>query len=199
VNKFVVKPLAPDLAVDYFAFFDHERGAAFADNPEWAKCYCHFHEVSRAIEWASLSGPQNRIAMQSRVAVGEMEGYLAYEGATVVGWLNVQPRHRLPHCFERMGVQPPAIPCLASDAAVIVCFVVAPTHRRRGVARELLASAIESLAARGLKLVDAFPFKAGDSMDAADHYHGPLSLYLANGFAVVDEDARVTVVRKMLA
>jgi len=76
--------------------------------------------------------------------------------------------------------------------------VIAPAQRRRGVARSLLSSAIASLAARGFKLVDAFPFKSGDSQDAADHYHGPLSLYLAHGFEVIGEDANVTVVRKTL-
>jgi ribosomal protein S18 acetylase RimI-like enzyme len=194
-----IEPLTPERVADYLAFFDHEEGPAFADNPTWAKCYCHFYEVPPAIDWPSLTALQNRIAMQSRIAVGEMEGYLAYEGASVVGWLNVQPRHRLPHCFERMGVEPPPITCLPSEAAVIVCFVIAPTYRRRGVARSLLSGAIHSLAARGFRLVDAFPFKAGDSQDAADHYHGPLSLYLAHGFSILGENADVTTVRKALA
>jgi hypothetical protein len=67
------------------------------------------------------------------------------------------------------------------------------------VARALLAHALDALAARGLKLVDAFPFKAGDSAGAADHYHGPLSLYLAHGFSVLGETAEVSVCRRMLA
>ena len=34
--------LSPATRDDYLAFFDHERGPAFADNPEWATCYCQF-------------------------------------------------------------------------------------------------------------------------------------------------------------
>jgi hypothetical protein len=53
------------------------------------------------------------------------------------------------------------------------------------------------LTARGIKLVDAFPFKSGDSKLAADHYHGSLSLFLDLGFSVLREDETLTVVRKM--
>lgn len=198
MSSIVVKPLTPALGADFLGFFDHERGAAFADNPEWAKCYCHFYEVPRAIDWPSLSAGQNRTAMQARIEVGAMEGFLAFAGAEVVGWLNAQPRHVLPHCFERMRTEPTPLPCEAFEAAVIVCFVVAPQRRRQGVSRALLAGALASLAARGFKLVDAFPFKSGASSLAADHYHGSLSLFLDQGFSVLREDETMTAVRKTL-
>jgi GNAT superfamily N-acetyltransferase len=198
MSELTVKPLSPDLAGDFLRFFDHERGPAFADNPEWAKCYCHFYHVSRAIDWPSLSAEDNRIAMRSRIEVGEMEGFLAYDADEVVGWMNAQPRHKVPHCFERMQTPASSLPCQAYEAAVIVCFVIAPELRRRGVARALLTEGVASLAARGIKLVDAFPFKAGDSETPADHYHGPLPLFLGEGFTVLREDANVTIVRKLL-
>jgi hypothetical protein len=97
-----------------------------------------------------------------------------------------------------MRIPASSLPCHAYEAAVIVCFVIAPELRRRGVARTLLTEGVASLATRGVKLVDAFPFKAGDSESAADHYHGPLSLFLGEGFTVLREDANVTVVRKLL-
>jgi GNAT superfamily N-acetyltransferase len=198
VNDLTVKPLTPALGADFLRFFDHERGAAFADNPEWAKCYCHFYHVPRAIDWPALSAAQNRTAMKARIKVGAMDGFLAHDGAEVVGWLNAQPRHALPHCFDRMGIDPTPLPCEAFEAAVIVCFVVAPQRRRQGISRALLAAALASFAARGFKLVDAFPFKAGASELAADHYHGSLSLFLDQGFEVLREDETMTAVRKML-
>jgi len=198
VSDLVVKALTPALAGDFLNFFDNERGSAFADNPEWAKCYCHFYEVPVAIEWPSLSAAQNRIAMQARIEIGEMEGFLAFAGSEPVGWLNAQPRHKLPHCFDRMRVPPTPLPCAAYEAAVIVCFIIAPAWRRRGASRALLASGLSSLAARGFRLVDAFPFKSGDSERAADHYHGALSTFIAAGFAPLAETDSVTVVRKLL-
>ena len=198
MTAIVVKPLRPALGADFIRFFDHECGAAFADNPEWAKCYCHFYQVPLAIDFEALSGAQNRTAMKARLEVGAMEGFLAFDGTEVVGWLNAQPRHALPHCFDRMRIDPTPLPCEAFEAAVIVCFVVAPQRRRQGISRALLAAALESFAARGFKLVDAFPFKSGASELAADHYHGSLSLFLDQGFEVLREDKRLTAVRKTL-
>ena len=194
----VVKPLRPQLADHFLRFFDHERGAAFADNPKWAKCYCHFYHVPKSIRWPGLSGPQNRTAMRARIEIGEMEGFLAYDGGEVVGWVNAQPRHKLPHCFERLGIPPTLLPCAPFEATAIVCFVIAPGLRRRGIARALLQGALESFAARGFKLVDAFPFKSGNSELAADHSHGPLPIFLEAGFEVLRDHKTLTVVRKFL-
>jgi ribosomal protein S18 acetylase RimI-like enzyme len=194
----VITPLRPEQSADFLRFFDHERGVAFADNPQWAKCYCHYYQVPKSIRWASLSAPQNLTAMRARIEVGEMEGFLAYDGGEVVGWVNAQPRHKLPHCFARLGISPTPLACAPFEAAAIVCFVIAPTQRRRGIARALLRGAIKSLVARGFKLVDAFPFKSGDSELAADHYHGPLPIFLDAGFSVLSEHKDLTVVRKLL-
>jgi len=131
----VIMPLRPEQAGDFLRFFDHKRGSAFADNPQWAKCYCHYYQVPKSIRWASLSAPQNRRAMQARIKVGEMEGFLAYDDGEVVGWVNAQPRHKLPHCFARLGISPTPLACAPFEAAAIVCFVIAPTRRRRGIAR----------------------------------------------------------------
>ncbi len=198
MTAIVVKPTTPALGADFLRFFDHERGAAFADNPEWAKCYCHFYHVPRVIDWPSLSASQNRTAMQARIEVGAMEGFLAFDGAEVIGWINAQSRDALPHCFDRMKIEPTPLPCAVFEAAVIVCFVVAPKRRRQGISRALLAGALESFAARGFRVVDAFPFKSADSDLAADHYHGALSLFLEQGFAVLREDETMTAVRKLL-
>jgi ribosomal protein S18 acetylase RimI-like enzyme len=197
-SAIVITPLRPEQAGDFLHFFDHERGAAFADNPQWAKCYCHYYQVSKSIRWASLAAAQNRTAMQARIGIGEMEGFLAYDGGAVVGWVNAQPRHKLPHCFARLGIPPTPLACAPFEAAAIVCFVIAPTERRRGIARALLRGALESFAARGFKIVDAFPFKSGGSELATDHYHGPLPIFLDAGFSVLSEHKDLTVVRKRL-
>jgi GNAT superfamily N-acetyltransferase len=191
--------LTPALREDYLRFFDHERGRAFADNPQWAPCYCHFYHVAPAIDWATLDGNANRVAMDARIGTGEMDGYLAYDGDSVCGWVNAQPLPKLRHCFARMEIPAPDLPVPLHEAAAIVCFVVAPESRRRGVATALLAGALADLAQRGIAVVDAFPFNRPEgSAKATDHYHGPLDLYLRNGFAALVRHANVTVVRKQL-
>ncbi len=197
--RVISAPLRAEHAGAFLRFFDHERGAAFSDNPKWAKCYCRYYHVPKTIQWATIPAQTNRDAMQTRIDVGEMEGFLAYEGSDVVGWVNAQARHKLPHCFARFGIKPTPLPCEPYEAAAIVCFVIAPSRRRRGIARLLLRSALDSFVARGFQLVDAFPFNTGGSQLAADHYHGPLPLFLEAGFSVIEEHKDLTVVRKLLA
>ena len=98
--------------------------------------------------------------------------------------------------MARVGIRVPRAEAPPESSAVIVCFVIAPEWRHRGVARALLAGALASFAARGIRVVDAFPFKKGDSSAATDHYHGPLSLYREAGFDVLAEHKNLTVMRR---
>ena len=194
-----IERLTPARRDDYLRFFDHEQGPAFADNPDWAKCYCHFYEVPVAIAWGSLDGAANRRAMDARIACGEMEGFLAYANDDVVGWMNAQPRHKLQHACARLKIPPPALPVPPHEAAAIVCFVVAPQWRRRGVARALLDLALTDFAARGIRIVDAFPWNTGpDDTSPTDHYNGSPALFAAAGFTPLAEYENVTLVRRVL-
>lgn len=196
---FRIARLTPALGDDYLRFFDHERGPAFADNAEWAKCYCHFYEVPMTISWPALDGHTNRAAMEARIATGEMDGFMAYAGGEVVGWVNAQPYHKLRHACARLRIPAPGLPVPPHEAAAIVCFVTAPKWRRQGVARALLDGALESFAARGVALVDAFPWNTGPEDTAAtDHYHGSPAMFAAAGFVEIARHENVTVVRRAL-
>ncbi len=194
-----VERLTPARRGDFLAFFDHERGPAFADNPEWATCYCHYHQLPKALEWAAFDGPANRVAMTARIDTAEQEGYLAYAGGAAVGWLNAQPYTKLSHACARMGIPAPPLDVPAHEAGAIVCFVVAPQWRRRGVARTLLRAALADFAGRGIVEVDAFPRNTGpDDTAATDHYHGSAAMFAAAGFLPVATHADVTVMRRTL-
>lgn len=194
-----IERLTPALGGDFLRFFDHERGPAFADNPEWAKCYCHYYHVPVVISWPAFDGAANRAAMDARIASGEMDGYLAYAGDELVGWVNAQPYHKLRHACARMRIAAPPLPVPPQEAAAIVCFVTAPGWRRRGVARALLDGAIRNFTARGLAVVDAFPWNVGpDDTDATDHYHGSPAMFAAAGFTEIAKHENVTVVRRAL-
>jgi ribosomal protein S18 acetylase RimI-like enzyme len=193
-----VASLSPSRREDYLAFFDHERGRAFADNPAWSACYCHFFHTPAALDWSALSAEANRTAMGARIEVGEMEGFLALDDADrVVGWLNAQPRHKLSHCFARLDVPPTPLDVPAHEAAVILCFVIDPALRRRGVARALLTQALASFAQRGIRVVDAFPAQS-DETDAAAHFRGPLALYEQLGFSRLSVHDDTIAMRKWL-
>ena len=192
-----VEPLTPSRRDDFLAFFDHERGRAFADNPAWSGCYCHYFHVAPAL-WETLDASANRIAMQARIDVAEMEGYLAFDDADrVAGWLNAQPRHRAPHCFARLEIPPTPLDVPAHRAAVVLCFVIDPSLRRRGVAQALLTHALDDLRSRGIVLVDAFPARAAQSASA--HFRGPAELFARSGFAPLMETDACIVMRRPLA
>ena len=197
-DAFTVLPLGPGRRDDFLGFFDHEQGAAFADNPKWAKCYCHFYHVPAALDWSTFDAATNRVAMSARIEAGEMEGFLAYAAGEVVGWMNAQPLHKLRHCWGRLEVAPPVSDLPPEAVAAIVCFVIAPAWRRRGVARALLDAGLASLALRGLARVYAFPFDAADSTAPTAHYHGPATLFEAAGFTAIGRAPGLTVMAREL-
>ena len=183
-----IKPLTPDLAADYFAFFDRP---AFADNPQWAGCYCRCYHVDPARETRDDTDAEgNRADVARRIAEGHMAGYLAYAGAEVVGWLNAGPSRYYP--AANVGGPDPD----AERMAHIVCFVVAPAWRGKGVARTLLEAALADAKARGLALVQAAPRLAAEG--GAANYHGPLSMFEKAGFTRHRAEGRTLFVRRAL-
>jgi len=185
-----IRPLSPALVDDYLAFFDRD---AFADNPEWAACYCRFFlwDGDRT-GWEAAEAPANRAAVAELIRRGVQQGLLAYGDGVPVGWCQaMEPRYlsSLGLWLERDA---------AADTGAITCFTIAAPWRRRGVARALLAAACDRFAAAGLTWAEAYPRRGGDG--TADNYPGPLSLYLAAGFTVeADLPANRHLVRKRLA
>ena len=108
-----------------------------------------------------------------------MQGYLAYSEDTPVGWCNAAPRALL-HALDDEPTDD------AEKVGAIMCFLVEPSHRGRGVARQLLEAACNGLHMQGLSIAEANP-RTG-SASAAENHFGPLSMYLSAGFIVHRED-----------
>lgn len=185
-----IHPLTPNLLPDWLAFFD---GDAFADNPGWAACYCHFfHADSSEKPFEEREGAENRAAACALLAAGQMRGYLAYAGGKLVGWCQAAPRLLIPNVQRdpRRAVDD------ADQAGAVVCFVIAQPFRRRGIARALLDAALDGFRREGLAIAEAYPLQ--HSTDDADNYHGPLALYLQAGFTRFRECEGFVIVRKDL-
>ena len=85
--------------------------------------------------------------------------------------MNAQPYHKLPHACARMRIAAAAAAGAAARGRGDRLLRRRAGVAAAGVARALLAAALDDLAARGIALVDAFPFKSDDS-GRGRHYHG---------------------------
>jgi GNAT superfamily N-acetyltransferase len=185
-----IHPLSQARLADFMAFFDSE---AFSDNPEWSSCYCQcFYEDHSKVHWPSRTGVENRACAIQRIAQGQMQGLLAYQDGMVVGWCNAAARVLL----RALDTEPIANP---EQVGTIVCFLVAPSVRGRGVATALLNAACQHLREQGFISVEANP-RPGATGTAQNHF-GPLAMYLGAGFTVdrTDSDGSVWVSKELQA
>ena len=184
-----IQRLSPDLMQDFLSFFD---GEAFADNPKWGSCFCQFLYVDHAkVNWEARTLQENRAAACDRICTNRMQGYLAYRDGKPIGWCSAAPRTMIDAFADEPDPD-------ASRIGQITCFVVARPHRQSGVATTLLQAACAGLKAQGLEIAEASP--RAQAANDAQHYHGPLSMYLAAGFQVhrTGNNGTVYVRRRLL-
>lgn len=187
-SEIEVRPLAADNVDDWLTFFDDE---AFPEGHDWAGCYCYFDHYPGTGEEFDLEEPEhNRRMMEALLEAGRVRGWLAYDGERPVAWLHATSRVELPH----LKVDAP-LPGRGRRVGVLACFVVAPSHRRRGVARELLDAAVEAFGYQGFDTVEAYPHRDADPDRA---YRGSPRLYEDAGFQVAVELERHLIVRRSL-
>jgi len=188
--KITVHPLDARRLEDYLAFFDRE---AFTDNPEWAGCYCLFYHLADP-DWESRTGAQNREGAAALIRSGGLKGWLAYDGGRPIGWCNANSKERFARLAAESAQWGAADP--GERVLSVVCFVVAPAYRGRGVARALLQEACAGASKAGYLWAEAYPRKVDRS--AAQAYHGPLALYRSEGFTKLRELEQSWIVRRDL-
>jgi ribosomal protein S18 acetylase RimI-like enzyme len=184
MSDVTVRPVSPDQHDAVMHYFDM---VAYADNPNWSKCYC----AERLVEnYESRTKEQNRAFRSQLIQSAKANGLVAYRFGRVVGWCHAAPKTELLHIE---GTSDPAV-------GAIVCFVVAPDQRRQGVATALLEAAVEHLRKRGMRSAEAYPWlgEIDASRWAQSMYVGPLSMYVKAGFAIEEQHEDFAVVRKAL-
>ncbi|TMI17729.1 GNAT family N-acetyltransferase [Candidatus Bathyarchaeota archaeon] len=183
MRELVVKELTPSLRDDFLLFFD---SIAFADNPDWSDCYCSLYH------FANKGKAESRRQSANQIEDGRIHGFLAYDNGKPVGWCNAAPRNSYPTLHWLMGPGPDK----AERVGSIVCFVIAASHRNKGVASHLLNAACKKFSQKGLEFAEAYPVKKSTS--TAYNFPGPLSMYLKNGFNTHRDADWYLVVRKRL-
>jgi GNAT superfamily N-acetyltransferase len=189
LGELTIQPVTEDRLDDWAAFFDHD---AYVGNPEWAGCYCLEPHVAVQDELEEADVPHwrdNRAAMLQRLRGGDSFGYLAYVDGRPAGWVNASLRSAYTlHPGE--ADDPPD-----TQVVGISCFVIAPPHRRHGVAAALLDRVLADAPERGAGWVEAYPFTEDREGDGGN-FRGPRTMYDERGFEPVRVRARDTVVRR---
>ena len=109
-------------------------------------------------------------------------GVLGYLDGAVVGWAAIAPRSELSGLDERH------FPRDRDDPWALTCFRVRAGHGGKGVARALLAGAVEYATAKGAAAAVGYPVDAGDlRIDRTQASVGLLSWFLDAGFETVGD------------
>lgn len=147
-------------------------------NPDAPACWCLAYRVPNQ-EQRELVGADRPARLRRYAEEGAPPGVIAYVDGEPAGWCSIAPRashHRLTHSRT--------IPTL-DDLPVwsIVCFVVRPPFRHRGLARRLLEGAVEYARECGAPAVEGYPIdSASGKVSSAFAYVGTTSLFESVGF-----------------
>jgi len=181
-----IKRLNKEILNDYLSFFDN---FVFDDHPDWKNCYCYsYHFVGTAKEW-NIEG-RNRQKAIELISNGLMRGYLAYMNDKPIGWVNANDKNNYERLklFKEIGTDENTKTCS------VVCFVISPDYRRKGVATKLLERVCEDYKTDGYKYVEAYPDNYAISNE--ENFNGPKSLYEKNGFKIYKELKDYNIVRR---
>jgi GNAT superfamily N-acetyltransferase len=184
VSDVTIRPVTPDQHDAVMHYFDM---VAYADNPNWSKCFCMERLVD---DYEERTKEQNRASRSELIQSAKANGLVAYRLGRVVGWCHAAPKSELLNVYGER----------APDVGAIVCFVVAPDQRRQGIATQLLGAALDHLQSRGMKTAEAYPSVL--DVDPARwvwaQYVGPLSMYVKAGFEVSEVQEDFCIVRRKL-
>jgi GNAT superfamily N-acetyltransferase len=185
-----ILPVTAERVDDWLRFFDHD---AFADNPDFASCYCLGPNVPPPAEEPERAWRESRAMSADRLRAGTTFGYLAYVDGKAAGWVNASLRSQC-GLFRNVDPNGPS----PSSVVGVSCFVVAPPFRRHGIAAALLDFVIADASARGASWVEGYPHNTPEASSEGRHFRGPRSMYDARGFEPIEVREHDTVVRLRL-
>jgi GNAT superfamily N-acetyltransferase len=150
----------------------------------YSGCWCtYFRRTGRDFEAGCRSGGAGNQELLRRItAEGRVPGLLAYGEDGPVGWVSVAPRIEFGRIL-RSPILKPVDGEPEEDVWSVVCFYIARSARRTGVATELLAAAVSYAFDSGARVVEGYPVDtAGAKRPSAELYTGTLELFTRAGF-----------------
>ena len=176
--QLAVRPLSPQRWADLESIFA-AKGCSVARS-----CWCMYYRVSGKGALTRPSDSQRlgaKRALQDLVSQDPSPGLIGYRGRTPVGWISLGPRED----FAKLARSPVMKPVDDQPVWSVICFVVPAEFRGQGVARELLAGAIDYAAKKGARLLEAYPVDRAVDPAAESSWFGSKSLFDEAGFEEV--------------
>jgi GNAT superfamily N-acetyltransferase len=173
-----IRPLTPD-GLDELALLFDQPG-----DPKW--CWCASFHITGSVK--ALPRDENRAVLTVRTITGPSPGLVASRAGRPIAWVSLGPRDSFVKLAMRAygGSTEPAV----GDVWSIVCFVVDPRERGRGLARRLLAAGVDHARASGATVIEAYPIDPGaERIPNPVAYAGTLRMFLDAGFRIVGERA----------
>ncbi|MBR6364595.1 MAG: GNAT family N-acetyltransferase [Lachnospiraceae bacterium] len=180
-----IKVLTPDMADEYITYFD-ER--AFSDGSKEKGCYCVWHHWTQQKELDRSVLPEAERACYKRnyayelIKADKLHGFAAMCDGQMVGFCNAD---RKDHYFRlNRENNPESWEGVEADEKVlsIVCYIISPDMRGRGIAKAFLKFACEYAAENGFDFVEGYP--AEGDFDVSN-CGGPASMYIDCGFEII--------------
>lgn len=179
MNDLQIKPLSPDMANQFTSYLS-EMDYSHAEH--WHFCYCQYYHVDcSSIEWRERSAEQNKALAEQNIESGLMRGLVAMDGEQIVGWVNVNDIKN----FALLG-QVEEVQAMQGRNAAVVCFVIHPDYRGKGLAGKMLSEAVEESRRQGFDRIIGRPFLW--SAHPQRQYHGVPKMYEDLGFQKVAEN-----------
>ncbi len=185
ITMMEILPATADLWPQLADLFAHRGG------PDTRFCWCIFWRV-RSRDFAAATPATNRDRLRGLIDAGPAPGLVAVEDGRAVGWVGLGPRPD----FERIE-HSRVIPRV--DGPVpwsVVCFVVSPDARSRGIAGALLEAAVDHARSAGAVAIEGYPIDPsnvpGGRVRDTGAYVGTRSMFERAGFRVAAETSSVS-------
>jgi predicted GNAT family acetyltransferase len=147
-------------------------------------CWCMYYRVSGKGDLTRQSDHQrssSKEALKTLAAKKPPPGLIGYRGKTPVGWVSLGPRQD----FAKLARSPVMKPVDDQPVWSVVCFVVPSEYREQGIARELLAGAVEYARKKGVCLLEAYPVDKAEPSAADASWFGSSKMFAEAGFEEV--------------
>ncbi len=171
-ERWETHPVTPDRFEDFADVINPHRRDTH--------CWCLSHRL-HAKQVEELGGGSREQAMRTLCEREHPPGVVTYLDRTPVGWCSISPRSQIPRLEASKLIRP------VDDVPVwsIICVVVRPGYRRRGVTHHLLEGAVAYAAAGGAPAAEAYPVDPPGRMDLTMAFVGTRAMFEKAGFEVV--------------